>query len=59
MAERVAGEQAAARGALQEALLDQKRLDDLLDRVARLGQRRRDRLDPDRPAAVLSAIIDR
>ena len=53
MPEGVAGEQPAARRALQEALLDQERLDDLLDGVARLGQRRRDRLDPDRPAAVV------
>ena len=53
MPERMAGEQAPARRALQEALLDQIRLDDLLDRVARLGQRRRDGLDADRPAAVV------
>ena len=51
MAEGVAGEQAAARGALDEALLDQERLDDLLDGVARLGERCRDGLDPDRAAA--------
>src|SRR5262245_64844237 len=49
----MAGEQAAARRALHQALLDQERLDDLLDRVARLRQRRRDGLDPDRAAAVV------
>ena len=32
----VRGEQAPARGPLQQALLDQERLDDFLDRVARL-----------------------
>ena len=50
-----AGEQPAARRALQEALLDQERLDDVLDRVARLRQRRRERLDADRAAAVILA----
>src|SRR5437868_285723 len=35
VAEGVAGEQAPARGALNEAFLDQERLDDLLDGVAR------------------------
>ena len=49
----MAGEQTPARRALHEALLDQIRLDDLLDRVARLGQRRRDGVDADRPAAVI------
>jgi hypothetical protein len=44
---------APARRALDEALLDQIGLDDLLDRVARLGQRGRDRLDADRAAAVI------
>src|SRR5579871_6688237 len=53
MAERMPGEQAAARRALYQPLLDQERLDDLLDRVARLRQRRRDGLDPDRAAAVV------
>src|SRR5579883_3239284 len=51
--ERMAGEQAPARRALDQALLDQERLDDLLDRVARFRQRRRDGLDPDRPAAIV------
>ena len=46
-------QQPPARRALQKALLDQIGLDDLLDRVARLGQRRGDRLDADRPAAVI------
>src|SRR5215204_2777262 len=51
VAEGVGGEHAPARGALHEAFLDQIRLDDVLDGVARLGQRRRDSLDPDRTAA--------
>ena len=51
MAEGGRGEQPAARRALHEALLDEEGLDDVFDRVARLRQRRRDRLDPDRPAA--------
>ena len=42
---------AAARRALDEALLDQIGLDDVLDGVARLGQAGGDRLDADRPAA--------
>src|ERR1043166_5265986 len=53
VAERMSGEQPPARRALHEALLDQERLDDLLDRVARLGERRRNGLDPDRSAAVI------
>ena len=53
MAEGMAGEQPAARRALDEALLDEEGLDDVLDGVARLRQRRRDRLDPDRAAAVI------
>src|SRR3984957_6691033 len=51
MFESVRGEQAAAWRALHEALLDQIGLDDLLDRIARLGQRGGDRLDADRAAA--------
>src|SRR5262249_51265575 len=53
VAEGVRGQQAAARGALNEALLDQERLDDLLDRIARLRERRGNGLDPDRAAAVV------
>ena len=53
--EGVAGEQAPARGALQEALLDQIGLDDVLDGVARLRQRRRDGLDAHRAAAEFDA----
>src|SRR5271169_6622303 len=53
MAERMAGQEPAARGALDEALLDQERLDDLLDGVARLRQRRGDGLDADRAAAIV------
>ena len=53
MAEGVGGEHAAARRALHEALLDQVGLDDLLDGVARLGERRGHCLDADRPAAVV------
>ena len=51
MAEGLRRQQAAARRALDEALLDEEGLDDLLDGVARLRQRRGDRLDADRPAA--------
>src|SRR5689334_23279291 len=47
------GEQAATGRALQETLLDKIRLDDLLDGVARLGERGRNGLDADRPAAVV------
>ena len=43
----------AARRAGDEALLQQIRLDDLLDGVARLRQPRRDGLDPDRPAGII------
>ena len=47
---------AAARCALDEALLDEKRLDHVLERVARLRQRRRQRLDAHRPALVVSSM---
>src|SRR5580692_6667099 len=53
MAEGVAGDQPAARRALQEAALDEVGLDDVFDGVARLGQGGRKRLDPDRAAAVI------
>src|SRR3954447_24010156 len=53
MSEGVRGQQPAARGALQIAALDQERLDDVLDGVARLRQRRRHGLDADRAAAVV------
>src|SRR5262249_22301580 len=53
MTERMAGEQPAAWRTLDEALLDQERLDDLLDGVAWLRQRRGDGLDADRTAAVI------
>ena len=43
---------AAARGAGNEALLQEIRLDDLLDRIARLRQSRRNRLDADRAAVM-------
>ena len=44
-------QQPPARRALHEAELDQIGLDDLLDRVARLGERGGDGLDADRAAA--------
>ena len=50
MAEAAIGQHAAARRALQQALLHQIRLDDFLDHVALLAQRRRQRLDADRAA---------
>ena len=52
-AKALCGEHAAARGARDEALLQQIGLDDFLDGVARLGQRRGDGLDADRAAAVI------
>jgi hypothetical protein len=52
------GQHAAARRALDEALLDQIGLDDVLERVARL-RRGRDGLDADRPAAEIAAIMVR
>src|SRR4051812_11144979 len=53
MAKGVRGKKPSAGSALQQPLLDQERLDDLLDGVARLGERRGDGLDADRPAAVI------
>src|SRR5579885_3836104 len=53
MLEGVRGKHSPARRALDEAFLDQIRLDDVLDRVARLGERGRDRLDADRSAAIV------
>ena len=53
MDEGCCGQHAAARRARDEALLEQIGLDDLLDRIARLGQRRGDGLDADRAAAVI------
>ena len=52
MLERQRRQHAAARRALDEALLDQIGLDDLLDRVARLAQRRGDGFDAHRPAII-------
>src|SRR5450631_927789 len=53
MAEGVRSEKPTARGALQIAALDQKRLDDVLDRIARLRQRGCHGLDADRAAAIV------
>src|SRR5437868_4817226 len=53
MAESVRREQAPTRGTLDQALLDQERLDDLLDGVAWLRQRGGDCLYPHRSAAVI------
>ena len=56
---------APARRAADEALLQQERLDDLLQRVARLRQGRRQRLDADRAAVVVAgdagevAVVER
>src|ERR1700736_4125716 len=47
------GQHAAAWRALNKALLDQERLDYLLDDVALVAERRRYRLDPDRAAGVV------
>src|SRR5258705_12236059 len=38
---------------LDQSSLDQKRLDDFLNRVAWFGETRRNGLDPDRPAAII------
>src|SRR5438046_2255009 len=51
--ERVRGQEPAAGRALQETALNQERLDDVLDRITRLGQGRRERLHPDRSAPVM------
>src|SRR5437763_10259954 len=51
MLEGMRRQQAAARGAADEALLDEERLDDFLDRIARLRQRGGDGFDSDRAAA--------
>src|SRR5260221_2900588 len=53
MTEGVRGQEPPARRALEKTFLDQKRLDDFLDGVARLGERRRNSLDSDRTAAVV------
>src|SRR5580704_14173147 len=53
MAERVPRQQAAARRALHETLLQQVRLDDFFDDVALVAERCCDRLDPDRTAPII------
>src|SRR3977135_1679363 len=53
MAERMRGQQPPARRALQIAALNQERLDDILDGIARLRQRRRHGLHADRAAALI------
>src|SRR4051812_32100601 len=47
------GEQSSTRRALDESLLDQKRLDDFLDGVTGLRQNRRDCFHTDRSTAVI------
>src|SRR5712675_2315426 len=47
------GQHAAAWRALNKTLLDQVRLDDLLDDIALVAERRCHRLDPDRAAGVV------
>src|SRR6202165_5770361 len=54
VAEGMRGQQPPARGALQITALDQKRLDDVLDRIARLRQCRGHRFHADPTAAVIS-----
>ena len=54
---RVARRHAAARGAHDVALLDQERLDDVLDRAALLAERGREAVDADR--AALELLDDR
>src|SRR6266536_3881595 len=53
MAEGMRGQQTPARSALQIAALDQERLDDVLDGIARLRERRRHGFNADRAAAVV------
>ena len=53
MAEGMRRDQTATRRALQKPALDQIRLDDVFDRVARLGQRGGQRFDADRSASVV------
>src|SRR5258706_3980668 len=53
MAKRMRGQQPPARRALEITALDQERLDDILDRIARLRQRRRHGLYSHRTAAVI------
>ncbi len=45
---------APARRALQETLLDQIGFDNVFNRIARLGQARRNGFDPDRPTAKIA-----
>src|ERR1019366_9171780 len=52
MLEGMRGEQPPARRALDETLLDQERLDDVLDGVARLAQCGGHGVDADRPVAI-------
>src|SRR5258705_11385910 len=53
MAKRMRGQQPPARRALQITALDQERLDDVLDRIARLRQRRGHGLHAHPTAAVI------
>src|SRR5882757_3256539 len=53
MPEGMRGQQPSARGALQIAALDQERLDDVLDGIARLRQRGCHGFHTDRAAAVI------
>src|SRR5579862_3444030 len=53
MPEAMAGDEPATRRTLQKPALDQIRLDDVLDGVARLRQRGGQRLDADRAAAIV------
>src|SRR5579863_10259971 len=52
MAPALQRQHAAARRTLDQALLDQERLDDLLEHVALLGERRREGFDADRAALI-------
>src|ERR1700679_1837928 len=53
MAEGVRRQESAARGALHKAQLDKIGLNDVLDCIARFGERGGDGFDPDRPPAEL------
>src|SRR6516165_10704268 len=54
MAECMRRDEPPTRRALQEPALDQIRLDDVLDRIARLRQSGGERLDADRAATVIN-----
>src|SRR5690554_1594813 len=57
MAEGLRRQNAAARRALNVTVLNQIGLDDLLDRIPQLGERRGNRFNSDRPAAEIDSDL--